>query len=207
MPVHFYGTRISAPVWTGIRQSSHGAGFVSSYSWKNQMTPDSESKENGCQLPQLASPRSRPVSKIWVVVLGLGLALILILFRIYGIDTYHPTRSLIWWPERGRSLIPPTATDITLRRDLLDHYAIYTVSERDLNTFLNQRFARPGEVLDSYCERVRIKPDFIGKAVGSMGWLATSNTVCYYCTASNGGSHRYFHDTETGRTFQSSAYW
>jgi hypothetical protein len=168
---------------------------------------DSDPSPGGSPALQSQSPRGGPAFKICVVILGLGLVAILSLVRIYGIDTCHATRSGIWWPERGRSLIPPTAKDITLRRDLLDHYAIYTVSEKDLNTFLNQRFARPGEVLDSYSERVRIKPDFIGKAIGPMGWLATTNTVSYYYTASNGGSHRYFHDTETGRTFQSSAYW
>ena len=80
-------------------------------------------------------------------------------------------------PERGRVLIPPTATDITRRRDLLDHDAIDTVSEKDLNTCLSLRFARPGEVLDADNRRVRLKPDTVGKAIGPLGWLATTNRV------------------------------
>ena len=169
--------------------------------------PDSDPSHSGSPAFQASLPCGRPAFKKWGIVIGLGLVAILSLFRIYGIDTYHATRSGIWWPERGRSLIPPTAKDITLRRDLLDHYATYTVSEKDLNTFLNQRFSRPGEVLDSYSERARVNPNTIGKAIGPMGMLATTNMVSYHYTASNGGSHQYYHDTETGRTFQSSAYW
>ena len=131
----------------------------------------------------------------------------LTLFRIYGVDTHHATRGGIWWPERCRNLIPPTATDITLRRDLLDHYATYTVSEKDLNAFLDKRFARPGKALDSFSERSHAKPRTIGKAIGPLGWVVTKDTVMYSYTASNGGVHDFYHDTNTGRTYQSSAYW
>lgn len=74
-------------------------------------------------------------------------------------------------------MIPPTATDITRRRDLLNHDAIDTVSEKDLNTCLSLRFARPGEVLDADSRRVRLKPDTVGKAIEPLGWLATTNRV------------------------------
>jgi len=131
----------------------------------------------------------------------------LTLFRIYGVDTHHASRGSIWWPERCRNLIPPTATDITLRRDLLDHYATYTVSEKDLNAFLDKRFARPGEALDSFSERSPAKPETIGNAIGPLGWVVTKDTVVYTYTASNGGAHNYYHDTNTGLTYQSSAYW
>ncbi len=157
--------------------------------------------------PLPSSPRSRIVLKGCVVILALAMVFALILFRIYGVDTHHSSRSSIWWPERGRNLIPPTAADITLRRDLLDHYAIYTVTEKDLNTFLDRRFARPGKALDSFRERSPAHTDTIGKPIGPLGWVVTENTVSYTYTASNGGAHSYYHDTKTGQTYQSSAYW
>jgi len=131
----------------------------------------------------------------------------LAVFRVYGLDTHHKSRRGIWWPERGRNLIPPTAADITLRRDLLDHYATYTLSEKDLNAFLDERFAREGETLDSYAERSRVDPTRIGTAIGPLGWVVTEDTVVYSFTASNGGAQTYCHDPSTGRTYQSSAYW
>ena len=129
------------------------------------------------------------------------------LFRIYGVDTHHASRSSIWWPKRGRNLIPPTAADITLRRDLLDHYATYTLSERDLKALLDKRFARPGEALDSFSERSPAKPKNIGNAIGPLVFIVTKGVVVYHYTASNGGLHSYYHDPNTGETYQSSAYW
>lgn len=129
------------------------------------------------------------------------------LFWIYGTDTHHANRNSIWWTERGRNLIPPEATDITLRQDLLDHYATYKISESDLNKFLNQKFASDGEVLDSFSERLPTAPSDVGKKIEPFGWTLTKDTVCYCYTASNGGSHYYYHDANTGLTYQSSAYW
>jgi hypothetical protein len=145
--------------------------------------------------------------KLCIAVLALPMAVALILFWIYGTDTHHSSRSSIWWTERGRNLIPPTATDITLRQDFLDHYATYTVAEKDLNAFLNERFARPGEALDSFSERSPASPKKIGHEIGRLGWVVTADTVVYDYTASNGGLHTYYHDPTTGRTYQSSAYW
>ena len=148
--------------------------------------------------------------KFWKKLIGAGVVGIvvvaLILFRIYGTETHHASRNSIWWPERGRNLIPPAATDITLQRDLLDHYATYTISEKDLNAFLNERFARDGEMIDSFSERSRPAPRQIGNAIGRLGWVVTEETVVYSYTASNGGGHTYYHDPTTGRTYQSSAY-
>jgi len=157
--------------------------------------------------PQPSSPRRKVILKVCVVILALPVVFALILFRIYGVDTHHADRSSIWWPERGRNLIPPTAADITLRRDLLDHYAIYTISEKDLNAFLDRRFARPGKVLDSFSERSPAHADTVGKPVGPLGWVVTENTVSYHYTARNGGGQHYYHDTESGLTYQKSAYW
>lgn len=141
------------------------------------------------------------------MILVLTLLFALTLVRIYGVDTHHASRGGIWWSERCRNLIPPTATDITLRRDFLDHYAIYTILERDLNAFLNKRFTRPGETLDSFSERSPVKAEIIGKAIGPLGWMVTKDTVLYSYTASNGGVHDFYHDPKTGQTYQSSAYW
>ena len=157
--------------------------------------------------PQSTAPLRRLVLKVYVVILALTMVFALTLFRIYGVDTHHASRSSIWWPERGRNLIPPTATDITLRRDLLDHYATYTVSEKDLNVFLDERFASNGDELDSFSTRSPIDPTDIGHAIGRLGWVATETTVKYHFTASNGGGHTYYHDPNTGRTYQDSAYW
>ena len=42
-------------------------------------------------------------------------------------------------------------------------------------------------------------------AVGVSG--VDNVTVVYTYTVSNGGAHNYYHDTKTGLTYQSSAYW
>jgi hypothetical protein len=144
-----------------------------------------------------------------IIVAGVAAIVVvaLVLIRIYGVDTHHKNRNSIWWPERGRNLIPPTATDITLRRDLLDHYATYAVSEQDLNAFLDERFARDGKEIDSLGDRRRIDPARVGRAIGRLEWVVTEETVVYEYTASNGGLHSYYHDPTTGLTYQSSAYW
>ena len=158
--------------------------------------------------PQSKAPHSRRIAlKVCIVILALTMVLVLTLFRIYGVDTHHANRDSIWWPERGRNLIPPAATDITLQRDLLDHYAIYTISEQDLNAFLDDRFASSGGVIDSFSERANPNPREIGNAIGRLGWVVTKDTVVYDYAASNGGLHTYYHDPTTGRTYQSSAYW
>ncbi len=142
-----------------------------------------------------------------LLLLALCVVFSLILFRIYGTETHHATRNSIWWSGRGRRLIPPEATGIALHQDLLDHYATYTIREKDLNTFLNERFAYDGETVDSFSERSRAAPEKIGSAIGRLGWTVTEETVVYSYAASNGGVHTYYHDPTSGRTYQSSAYW
>ena len=105
--------------------------------------------------PSQSAPLRGRFLKICVIIFAVVMVLALILFRIYGTETHHASRNSIWWPERGRNLIPPAATDITLQRDLLDHYATYTISEKDLNAFLNERFARDGKMIDSLSESSR----------------------------------------------------
>ena len=165
------------------------------------------SSKNNLPPPLPKAPVRRLSLKICIAILALPVVCALILFRIYEVDTHHSSRAGIWWPERGRNLIPPTATDITLRRDLLDHYAIYTVSEKDLNAFLDKRFARPGKALDSFSERRPADPKEIGNVIDPLGWVVTEETVFYGYSASNGGGHAYYHDPNTGSTYQDSAYW
>ena len=141
------------------------------------------------------------------VILSLLMVFTLTLFWIYGTDTHHANRNSIWWTERGRNLIPPGATDITLRQDFLDHYATYRISEADLHDFLNKRFADAGATLDSLRDRKPANPKRIGNEVGPLGWVVTENTVLYSYSASNGGGHNYYHDSNTGLTYQDSAYW
>ncbi|MGI9239568.1 MAG: hypothetical protein ACR2RV_02135 [Verrucomicrobiales bacterium] len=141
------------------------------------------------------------------VILALPVALSLILFWIYGTDTHHASRGSIWWSERGRNLIPPAASDITLQQDFLDHYATYTISEEDLNAFLDDHFASSRETLDSFSERGRPNRSEVGKAIGRCGFVVTKDTVVYDYAAGNGGVHTYYHDPTTGLTYQSSAYW
>ena len=94
-----------------------------------------------------------------------------------------------------------------VRRDFLDHYAIYTIAEKDLNAFLDKHFASPGETLDSFSERSPADPKLVGKPFGPLAWIVTADTVSYSYTAGNGGAHKFYHDTKTGLTYQSSAYW
>ena len=157
--------------------------------------------------PQSTSTPRRHVLRVCAAILALAMVFALPLIRIYGVDTHHATRGSIWWPERGRNLIPPMATEITLRRSLLDHYATYSIRERDLNAFLDERFASPGEALDSFSERSPADPEMIGEEIGPLGWEITAGTVMYTYAASNGGAHCYYHDPQTGLTYQSSAYW
>lgn len=137
--------------------------------------------------------------KMCAVILALATVLALILFWIYGTETHHASRSSIWWTERGRGLIPPAAADITLRQDFLDHYATYTVPTKELHTFL--------QALDSGSELSPVRPDIVGVRIGPLGWSATETTVSYTYVAGNGGAHDFYHDTKTGLTYQSSAYW
>lgn len=140
-------------------------------------------------------------------VLAMVLAVAGMLFWVYGLDTHHLSRGSIWWTDRVRGLTPPAATDITLRRDLLDHYALYTIAEKDLNAFLDQRFADGSEPIHSFEERSKPRADLIGKPLGPFDWIVTENTVVYWYTTSNGAVSTFYHDPTTGRTYQDSAHW
>lgn len=137
-----------------------------------------------------------------IVILALGL----LWLWVYGLDSHHTNRNSIG-PGRIYSLTPPTATDITLQKDFLDHYATYIVVEKDLNAFLDKRFAEQGEELNSFEDRRKPRANQIGVSIGPFGWVVTENMVVYRYTASNGGGHAYYHDPTTGWTYQDSAHW
>ncbi|MDC0259488.1 hypothetical protein OAK43_04540 [Verrucomicrobiales bacterium] len=123
----------------------------------------------------------------------------MVLFWTYGTDTHHSSRNTIWWTERGRNLIPPAATDITLRQDFLDHYATYTISTTDLNAFLL--------TLDPDSKLSPDSTGTAGKVIGNLGWIAPKHALSGSYIAGNGGVHSYYHDPKTGLTYQESAYW
>lgn len=134
----------------------------------------------------------------------------LVLFWIYGTETHHKNRDSIWWTERGRNLIPPTAADIVLQQDFLDHYAAYTVAENDLQAFLLERFAsvyKPQHQIDPARDARPVDASKVGDRIGRLGWEVAEGTLYYGYCASNGGLHEYYHDPATGRTYQESAYW
>jgi hypothetical protein len=160
---------------------------------EDQVPPHSRSSAAGCALQACGTV----AAVLMMSCLGL--------FWFYGTDSHHESRGSVW-PERGRQLIPPTATDITLQRDLLDHRATYLVTEEDLNAFLNRRFSR-GEALDSYAEREAVVSEMFERDYGFLGWTWHEGIVRYSYAASNGGVSSYVHDPSTGLTYQTSAYW
>ena len=131
----------------------------------------------------------------------------LILFWIYGTDTHHTNRNSIWWPTAAQDLIPPAATDITLRQDHLDHYAIYTISQADLHDFVQEHFADKGALTLQDRAGKSVDREMIGTTVGPFGWLVTKDTIVYSYIKRNGTLHEYYHDVKTGLTYQDSAYW
>ena len=128
------------------------------------------------------------------------------LYWFYGMESRHENRNTVW-PLRGRSLIPPAASDITLHRDLLTHYAVYTIPEKELNEFLDERFAFPDEDMNSFSERSRPREEIICKPFGRFDFPITEETVLYSYPASNGGVSDYYHNPTTGQTYQVSEYW
>ena len=79
--------------------------------------------------PQSTAPFRGCFLKGCVTILALMVVAGLALFWFYGVDSHHENLDSIW-PLRGRNLIPPAATDITLRRDVLDHMVHMDHAER-----------------------------------------------------------------------------
>jgi hypothetical protein len=133
--------------------------------------------------------------------------IILALYWIYGTDTHHDNLSSIWWPTAATDLIPPTATDITLRQDHLDHDATYTVSRVELQKFLKERFIDEGASPQFDGNGQFVEPRMVGKTVGPLGWVVTKDTIHLGYTERKGTFHDFYHDVKTGSTYQDSAYW
>lgn len=152
-------------------------------------------------LPRRSSGRA--IARVAAACIAVGAAVAGTLAWTFALDTHHDTRDSIWWNDRCRNLIPPAATDITLQRDLLDHYAVYTIREEQLVEFLNERF----DVDNAYAERSLLAPSSVGEQVGDLGWVVTPGSVSYSYPASNGGVSNYYHDPVSGRTYQDSAHW
>ena len=81
------------------------------------------------------------------------------------------------------------------------------MSEADLNAFLDERFAREGEKLDSYSERSAVDRESFMRSYADLGWVWTEGMVEYHYTTSNGAGSTFLHDPTTGKTYQVSAYW
>ena len=131
----------------------------------------------------------------------------LTLFWICGTDTHHANLNSIWWPTAARHLIPPAATDITLRQDHLDHYATYTISHSDLYDFVKENFADTRPNVMRQRDETFGSREMIGRKVGPFGWVVTEDTILYRVSNSNGTLHESYHDVKTGLTYQDSAYW
>ena len=141
---------------------------------------------------------------LWLL---LAFGIVSTLYWIYGTDTHHDDLSSIWWPTAATDLIPPTATDITLRQDHLDHDATYTVSRVDLQKFLKKRFIDQGASQQFHGNGEFVEPRMVGKTVGPLGWVVTKDTVVHSYADRNGTSHKFYYDVKTGSTYQDSAYW
>ena len=165
-------------------------------------------------MPSNETPASSHPRSAWQSTLRVGCMVGLLLLLIptllwtwfYVLDSHHANRDSIG-PGRIYSLTPPTATNITLQKDFLDHYATYIVLEKDLNAFLDKRFRTGDEVLHSFEDRSKPDASEIGQPLQHFGWIVTEDMVVYHYTASNGGGHTYYHNPTTGWTYQDSAHW
>ena len=128
-----------------------------------------------------------------------------LLFWHYNLDSHHETPASLYpaLDDRIKSLTPPEARDITLQRDFLDHFATYTIDEKDLTAFLDRHFGVEG----SLSERSFLRGDQVGRVVGRLDWIVPEGCVEHRYAARNGGVSTYFHDPATGSTYQDSAHW
>ena len=126
--------------------------------------------------PESSKSAAAETPRLKRILLGCGfifaipvMGVALILFWIHGTDTHHTNRSSIWWPTAAKDLIPPAATDITLRQDHLDHYAIYTISQADLHDFVQEHFADNGASVLQDRDGKFVAREMIGTTVGPVG--------------------------------------
>ncbi len=164
----------------------------------SQTSPEPRSSILGCLLQALGA--------VAIVAAIVGCAL----YVYFGIDSNYTDRADVS-PERGRALIPPAATDITLDRHFpIDHEAWFTIEEKDLNAFFDEHYGRGRGLswdLDSYSERRPVSRERFEGDYGFLDWVWHDEIVSYSYSAANGGAQRYLHDPATGRTYHSARYW
>ena len=162
----------------------------------SQNPPKSSSPILGCLLQALGA------AAIVTAIVGCAL------YAYFELDSNYTDQADVS-PERGRALIPPAATDITLDRHFpIDHEAGFTIEEKDLNAFFDEHYGRGrGQELDSYSERRPVSREKFEERYGSVGWAWHEGIVSYSYSARNGGGQTYIHDPSTGRTYHFSRYW
>ncbi len=132
------------------------------------------------------------VGVVFVGVLG---------YMTFFSTSHHDTPSSMF-PMYG-DLTPPKATDITLHAAGLDHTAEYTVSQADLERFLEayfQGFEGPDPIDEEWFDRVL-------EGSGGVDWPWHEGVVNYDMWMARGTSHRILYDPKTARAYQESAHW
>ena len=158
--------------------------------------PPSESKHSilGCFLQALGAAAV-------VVAICAGA-----LYLYFGVDAHYDERGGVA-PDRGRALIPPAATDITLDRHFpIDHEAWFTVEQEDLHAFFARHYSDDRD-LDLNSERRGMSREAFEERYGFLQWKWHEGIRSYGYSARNGGSQTYVHDPATGRTYHFSRYW
>ena len=123
----------------------------------SQTSPEPKSSVLGCLLQALGA------AALVAAIVGCAL------YLYFGIDSNYTDRADVR-PERGRALIPPAATDITLdRHPPVDREAWVAVHEMGLNAFFDEHHGRDQE-LDSYAEWRLVARDALGERDAALGW-------------------------------------
>ena len=158
-----------------------------------------------------APPESKhTVLGCFLQALGAGAIVVTIcagaLYLYFGVDAHYDQRDDVG-PDRGRALLPPGATDITLDRHFpIDHEAWFTVDEGELNDYFDAHYRR-AEDRASYLDKKPISRERFEEHYSFLGWEWHEGIRAYHFSARNGGGQTYIHDSATGRTYHDSAYW
>ena len=142
--------------------------------------------------------------KIFLGCLSIPLIAALAGFWYFGISAHYADATRMPHGLLGdtyRKLTPPTAVDLTLQRDVLDHRSVYTVTQADLETYLKGYFG------SGYEEPSPVDRGSFEAQYSRLGWTWVSGMVEYTCIPGNGAVSSYYHDPSTGLTYQDSAHW
>ena len=140
------------------------------------------------------------MTRIFLGCLSIPLLASLVGFWHFGLDAHYAD---VTHMSEGTSkeLTPHTAVDLTLQRDLLDHRATYTVTEADLQAFLERSFG------ESAADPSPVDRGDFEAEYSRRGWTWTPGMVMYSGAPGNGAVSYYYHDPRTGLTYQDSAHW